>query len=102
MLANVAQMANSANVAFDIPYVSDKNGLVKGYNVDTGTIDNEQRNNYFLNANSSTYELVEYNDDEDKIVFVNGNLIWFGKRDANVFNIQEAEFSRIPGTGSSN
>lgn len=67
-----------------------------------GTINNEQRNNYFLHTDSSTYELIEYNTSDMKYIFINGNLCYFGPRKYNLGEIREATFSIIPGTGNSN
>ena len=69
--------------------------------IDSTSVD-EKRNNYFLNAKKSTYEMVEYNTNTEKYIFINGNLIYFGPKKYNLSDIREASYSIISGTGNSN
>lgn len=55
-----------------------------------------------MNAKTSTYELIEYNTADEKVIFINGNLIYKGKKPYNLGEIREANFSMIPGTGNAN
>jgi hypothetical protein len=55
----------------------------------------EKVNNYFLNSKKATFELIEYNTNTNKYIFVNGNLIYFGPKKYNLSDIREASFSMI-------
>ena len=58
----------------------------------------EDSKNYFLNDNKSTYELVEYYTSDKKYIFINWNIIYFGDKKYNLWEIREATFSKIPWT----
>lgn len=103
-LASITQFMNAGatDMTYELPWVSDKLWLVAWYSPESGTINNEQKNNFFLNDSTATYELVEYNTATMKYVFVNGNLFYFGKKKYNIGEVREATFSLIPGTGNAN
>ena len=103
-LASITQFMNAGinDMNFQLPWVNDKTWLAAWMLGTEGTINNEQRNNYFLHTDSSTYELIEYNTSDMKYIFINGNLCYFGPRKYNLGEIREATFSIIPGTGNSN
>jgi len=93
--------ANSNNTQLQWDYYnlsacSDKKWLLAWYNTDTSM--KEDSKNYFLNANKSTYELVEYYTNSEKYIFVNGNIIYFWPSVSNLSKIREVTFSNIPWT----
>lgn len=96
MLTHLAQLYNSKD-PFEIPICKDKKDLLGGYD---GM--DERRYNFFLSTRNSTYELIEYTTFDKKYVFVNGQLIYTGKKLKWMFNIQEANFSIVPGSGNAN
>ena len=62
----------------------------------------EKTNNYFLNSKKSTFELIEYNTNTEKYIFINWQLIYFGPKKHNLGDIREASNSILSGTGSAN
>jgi hypothetical protein len=67
-----------------------------------GTSMNEKENNYFLNSKKSTFELIEYNTNTEKYIFINWNIIYFGPKTHNLWDIREASNSIISWTGNAN
>lgn len=103
MLTSVAQNYNAwdkdkKNI-FDLPFVTGK--TINQYTTDN-TIGNEDKNNYFLPSEQSNYEVIDYSAWGKRYVFANGLLIWFWKKERWIGELHEANFSAIPGTGSSN
>ena len=103
MLTSVAQNYNAwdkdkKNI-FDLPFVTGK--TINQYTTDN-TIGNEDKNNYFLPSEQSNYEVIDYSAGGKRYVFANGLLIWFWKKERWIGELHEANFSAIPGTGSSN
>jgi hypothetical protein len=96
MLTHLAQIYNSKD-PFDLPICNSKKDLIGDYQ----SLD-ERRFNWFLYEKDSTYELIEYMTKDTKYVFINGQLIYKGKKPKGMFDIQEASFSLIPGTGNAN
>lgn len=67
-----------------------------------GTSMDEKTNNYFLNSKKSTFELIEYNTNTEKYIFINWNLIYFWPKTHNLWDIREASNSLISWTGNAN
>lgn len=57
-----------------------KDSLLAGYTIDGVASQNTEKNNYFLSANQSNYELIEYTTCDEKIIYVNGNVIFKGPK----------------------
>lgn len=98
MLTSVTQSLN-AEASFTLPTCKEAKDLHAGYS--NWTFD-EKQHNYFLNGKQSTYELVEYITSDMKYIFINGNIIWYWPKKKHIWDIQEANFSIIPGTGNAN
>ncbi len=84
---------------FAVPICNNKEWLLAWYSVDNSN--REDAKNYFLNANKSTYEVVEYFTADKKYIFVNWYLVYFGKRRHQLSEIREITFSTIPWTWNS-
>lgn len=82
---------------FELPYVSTYDGLVSWYS-STQTWTREDAKNYFLNDKQSSYELLEYTTSDMRYIFINGNIVYFGKKWKNIWEIREATYSDIPWT----
>lgn len=80
---------------YELPNALKYTDLVSWY-MNTQNSVREDAKNYFLNDKDSSYELVEYTTETRKYIFVNWNLIYFGDRKFNVWEIREATFSSIP------
>lgn len=99
---NTQYMNTAQKVNYSLPFASDEKALRAGLSIDNHTVANEQKNNYFLNDKASTFEVIEFNTADRKVIFINGNLIYFGDKRYNLGEIREANFSLIPGTGNAN
>lgn len=82
---------------FNLPYALTHNDLVSGYS-NTQTWTREDAKNYFLNENQSSYELVEYTTYDKRYIFINGNLVYFGKKWKDIWEVREATYNSIPWT----
>jgi len=105
-LTSTTQFINAdSSFNFDLPVCIKKSDLVWWISWDQiwWWVHDEFKNNYFLNVDKSTYELVEYTTVNDqKVIFINGNLIYTGKKQYNLGEIREANFSLVPWTGNAN
>lgn len=103
-LTATTQYYNSdAALDYNLPHAKSAEDIRAGYSIDgSHSANNEIKNNYFLNEKTATYELIEYNTSEKKLIFINGNLIYMGDKKYNLGEIREANFSLIPGTGNAN
>jgi hypothetical protein len=102
-LTSTTQFMNSdVNLSYNLPVCRTREDILAGFTIDGSSSTNETKNNYFLNAKTSTYELLEYTTSEDKLIFINGNLIYMGSKKYNLGEVREANFSLIPGTGNAN
>lgn len=88
-----------SNEFFKIPSCTTTKSLLWWYVWNSS--DNEDSKNYFLNANKSTYEVVEYSTSTDKYIFINWNLIYFWKKKYQLSQIREITYSWIPWTWNS-
>lgn len=72
-LTSTTQFYNSdSSLNYNLPFCKSASDIKAGWAIDGTTSGNdEQKNNYFLNAKASTYELVEYSTSDEKVVFVN-------------------------------
>lgn len=103
-LTSTTQFYNSKawDVSYMLPHCDKKESLLAGYSMDSTTFNSWERNNYFLSANQSNFELVEYFTSDEKIIFVNGNVIFKGSKAFSIGDIHEINYSMIPGTGNAN
>lgn len=83
---------------FQLPICKTKEWLLAWVKSDSS--DSEDAKNYFLNANKATYEVVEYTTNTDKYIFVNWNLLYYGKKRYQLSEIREITYSVIPWTGN--
>lgn len=97
-LTSVTLWTNSDTNAdyYNLKMCSKKWELTAWCGVDTSM--KEDSKNYFLNDNKATYEIVEYYTSEDKYIFINWHLMYFGKSKHNLSKIREVKFSEIPWT----
>lgn len=82
---------------FELPNVSKNTDLLSGYS-NTQNWMREDAKNYFLNDSESSYELVEYLTDDKRYIFINWNLVYFGNKIENIWEIREAVYNSIPWT----
>lgn len=82
---------------FNLPYALTHNDLVSGYS-NTQTWTREDAKNYFLNENHSSYELVEYTTSDKRYIYINWNLVYFGRKWKDIWEIREATYNSIPWT----
>lgn len=103
-LTSTTQFLNSdSQFSYNLPFAKNATEIRAGYSMDgTTSANDETKNNYFLNAKTSTYELIEYSACDEKTIFINGNVIFTGSKEYNLGEIREANFSLIPGTGNAN
>lgn len=104
-LTSTTQFYNSdSSLTYMLPQCKVGADLKAGFSIEgtQGNASDDVKNNYFLNSKTSTYELIEYNTADQKVIFINGNLIYKGKKQYNLGEIREANFSMIPGTGNAN
>lgn len=101
MLTSISQLVNSwkKDYSFDIPLVDAKT-INRIW--DSWTLNDEDKNNYFLETNQSNYEVIDYTTSNKRYLFINWNLFWYGKRIKWIGEIQEASFSNIPWTWNAN
>ncbi len=88
------------NSFFSLPICSSAQWLLSWYQF-WNNANAEDSKNYFLNANKSTYEVVEYMTCDKKYVFVNGCIVYVWNRKYQLSEIREITYSIIPGTWSS-
>lgn len=102
-LTATTQFYNSkaGEVNYTLPYCANGSDLLSGYSLD-GASNKTDKNNYFLASNQSNYELVEYTTCDEKIIYVNGMVVFMGKKKYSVGDIHEINYSMIPGTGNAN
>lgn len=103
-LTATTQFYNSkaGDITYTLPHCEKRDQLLAGYTTDGTLGQNSEKNNYFLSANQSNYELVEYTTNDEKIIFVNGNVIFKGPKPFSIWDIHEINYSMIPGTGNAN
>lgn len=103
-LTATTQFYNSKawDINYTLPHCEKKDSLLAGYTIDGVASQNTEKNNYFLSANQSNYELIEYTTCDEKIIYVNGNVIFKGPKPFSIWDIHEINYSMIPGTGNAN
>lgn len=103
-LTATTQFYNSKawDINYTLPNCQKSQDLLAWYNLDWTLGQNAEKNNYFLSANQSNYELVEYTTCDEKIIYINGNLIYSGPKPFSIWDIHEINYSMIPGTGNAN
>lgn len=101
-LTATTQWMNSDNQNFySIPLVTAKKWLLADYDAWWNSMWEDVKN-YFLNANKSTYELVEYITSDRKYIFINWNIVYFGDKKYSLWEIREVTFNKIPWTWNAN
>ena len=99
-LAATTQFFNAkSNEPYYILPNCENRAALSGTSSDTG---NSDKANYFLKKNQANYELVEYFTNDEKVIFINGNVIYKGKKEFWIGDIHEINYSSIPGTGNAN
>ena len=102
-LTSTTQFMNAeSKFNYDLPLCTDKLAILWWISWEWTTINDESKDNYFLNINKSTFEITEYTTNDRKVIFINGNLIFSWKKNPNIWEIREANFSLIPWTWSAN
>ena len=103
-LTATTQFYNSkaGDVNYILPHCDKQNELLAWYQLDWTLWQNAEKNNYFLNANQSNYELVEYTTCDEKIIYVNWNVVFKWPKPFSIWDIHEINYSMIPGTGNAN
>jgi len=78
-LAATTQFFNAkSNEPYYILPNCENRAALSGTSSDTG---NSDKANYFLKKNQANYELVEYFTNDEKVIFINGNVIYKGKKE---------------------
>lgn len=95
------EFAKTNQAYFQLPTVERHLDLLSWYWVYSGSM-SEVSKNYFLNDKKSSYELVEYNTNTEKYIFINWYLIYFGPKRFNLWEIREATYSILPWTWNAN
>lgn len=100
LTATTQWMNSNNNNFYSLPLVTGKKELLASYEASSEM--SEDVKNYFLNANKSTYELVEYITSDKKYIFINWNIVYWWEKKYNLSEIREVTFSKIPWTWNSN
>jgi len=102
-LTATTQFMNSKSwYVYTLPLCENNTDMVAWIAWDWWNINDESKNNYFLNEKKSTYELVEYTTNNRKAIFLNWNIIYIWDKHRNIWEIREANFSLVPWTWNAN
>ena len=63
--------------------------------------DQRTQNNFFLQKNQSTFEVITYTTKDEHVVYVNWEMMFEWKKQYNIWEIREISYSNVPGTWNS-